>query len=322
MGVDILDRIVERQVLDDHDGRSGARLERVRLDDGSRLVVKRARVADDLSLAATGGIPREALLWASGALDRLPEGVGHAIVDVFDHDGDTVTVMRDLGGRIPGWTRVLSAAECDRVVGAMTAMHAAFVGDVPDAACPLATRLALLAPATMAPFADGANPLPGLVLRGWERFFDLAPPEVTDAVAAHHADPTVLADALSHGPSTLLHGDLWLVNLALDDRAVVLLDWALATHGPPALDLAVLLVGCAAHVAVSREHLIAAFMARSPLTDERSVHLALFAELADLGWNKALDAVEHPDPAKREAEAVDLAWWVERARTALDRWAW
>ena len=35
----LLDRIVERVPLDGHDGRSGARLERVGLDDGTRLVL-------------------------------------------------------------------------------------------------------------------------------------------------------------------------------------------------------------------------------------------------------------------------------------------
>jgi hypothetical protein len=111
-----LDRVVERQVLDGHDGRSGARIERVRLDDGTRLVVKRATPAEDLTVAAGGGVNCEAKLWSSGALGRLPAGVGHAIVDV-QQDGDaTVTVMRDLGDRVPGWSRILSAAECGRIL--------------------------------------------------------------------------------------------------------------------------------------------------------------------------------------------------------------
>lgn len=28
--------------------------------------------------------------------------------------------------------------------------------------------------------------------------------------------------------------------------------------------------------------------------------------LAELGWNKAIDATEHPDPAKRELERTSL----------------
>jgi len=48
------------------------------------------------------------------------------------------------------------------------------------------------------------------------------------------------------------------------------------------------------------------------------VCLALLAGLMWLGWNKALDAAEHPDPAKRERERRDLEWWVRKARTALE----
>jgi hypothetical protein len=51
------------------------------------------------------------------------------------------------------------------------------------------------------------------------------------------------------------------------------------------------------------------------------MHLALFAELADLGWNKALDAAEHDDPAMRARESADLDWWVTQARIALDHYA-
>jgi len=42
------------------------------------------------------------------------------------------------------------------------------------------------------------------------------------------------------------------------------------------------------------------------------------AGLVELGWNKALDAVEHRDPAIRAREVDDLAWWVHEARTTLD----
>jgi Phosphotransferase enzyme family len=317
----LLDRVVERQVLDGHDGRSGARIERVRLDDGTRLVVKRATPAEDLTVVAGGGVDREAVLWSSGALGRLPAGVGHAIVDVHEDGDATVTVMRDLGDRVPGWSRILSAAECGRILDAMTALHDTFAGDVPTAACPLTTRLGLLAPQTMAPLVGGANPLPGVVMRGWERFFELVASDVADTVAAHHADPAPLAGVLSSRLTTLLHADLWLVNLALDDTEVVFLDWAIATNGPPALDLAIFLAGSAAHIAPTREQLIAKFRRRSRHTDDRTMHLALFAELADLGWNKALDAAEHDDPAMRARESADLDWWVTQARIALDQYA-
>ena len=47
---------------------------------------------------------------------------------------------------------------------------------------------------------------------------------------------------------------------------------------------------------------------------------ALLAELADLGWNKALDASEHDDPAIRAREALDIQWWLQQASSAVERY--
>ena len=77
----ILDRAIRREPLDSHDGRSGAVLERVVLDDGTKLVVKTAAPGADLPGAATTDPGRELWLWSSGILGQLPAGVGHAIVD-------------------------------------------------------------------------------------------------------------------------------------------------------------------------------------------------------------------------------------------------
>ena len=40
-----------------------------------------------------------------------------------------------------------------------------------------------------------------------------------------------------------------------------------------------------------------------------------------LGWNKALDVTENPDPIARARERADLDWWVARVRRELDAWA-
>jgi hypothetical protein len=312
----ILDRVVERSVLDDHDGRSGARLERVRLDDGTRLVVKYADPGTDLTIALTGGVERERLLWSSGVLDRLPAGVGHAIVDIFDQDGTTVTVMRDLGDAVPGWKRKLTVRECDRILGALAELHRRFAGTPPDGLCSLETRLTLLSPRVA-----GSQPgeLPRLIVRGWEHFADLVEPSVAEAVFALHDDPSPLTAALRRGGTTMLHADLWPVNLAVLPNEIVLLDWALATEGPPAVDLAIFLSGSAAHVELTREDLITHFRAHHPRTTPADLDLAFLAGLIDLGWNKALDATNHPDPTIRTRETTDLTWWLHHALPALDR---
>ena len=52
--------------------------------------------------------------------------------------------------------------------------------------------------------------------------------------------------------------------------------------------------------------------------DDDAMRLCLLSGLCWLGWNKALDIVEHPDPAVRERERVALSWWLHQAELAFD----
>ena len=322
-GHSALDRVIERRALAGHDGRSGATLERVWLAGGGTLVVKRIPPGGDLVMRATGdGAGRELALWSTGVLDRLPAGVGHPVVDGWQEpDGTVVVVMRDLGSAVLGWHRRLDRHECRRVLAAAAGVHAAYAGPAPSVPdlCPLAVRLPLLWPATMAAELRSGHPLPPLVLRGWELFADLVPGDVAAAVAWAHDDVTRLSGPLSACAPTLAHGDFWLVNLALEDDRVVLLDWGAATLGPGALDLACFLVGNATHVDASREAIVADYVALcGERHDERALQLSLFAALTEMGWNKALDAVDHPDPASRAVAGEELAWWTATARRIAD----
>ena len=103
-GAGLLRDVVEREVLVEHAGLSGAGLERVQLADGRRLVVKRASARTDITLRLLDrSVSGEYVLWKSGALDRLPAGVGHALVDGWLEDDVTVLVMRDLGDTVLSW---------------------------------------------------------------------------------------------------------------------------------------------------------------------------------------------------------------------------
>lgn len=308
----------ERTPMHDHDGRSGSTLERVRLADGSRFVLKRSTPGLDLVGRLTAGPDREWELFTVGVLDVLPDGVGHAIVDAWRDGPDTVVLMRDVGPYIPGWTRTLERAECHRILAAAAAVHDAFRGDRPPGLCDLADRLTLLWPHRMSPLAGGPNPLPALVLRGWRRFADLAGPPVVQAVTTLQDDPLPLVTALGAYPHTLLHGDLWPVNLALEPGQVTLLDWSAATWGPPVVEFAVLLTGGAGHVVGGHDAVLADVRAVSTAwQDEDGLRLGLVAGLMELGWNKALDAAEHPDPRERARARADLEWWVQAAAPGL-----
>jgi Phosphotransferase enzyme family len=311
---------VEWTALTGHEGRSGAGLEHVRLADGTTYVVKRVTRASDVTLALTGGtVSVEYLLWHSGALGRLPPGVSHAVVDGWVDGDTTVLVMDDLGDQVLTWESRLSTEEADWVLARVAAMHRRFLGSPPEETVPLDRLLTLFAPRRIRGLADEGHELAGLARRGWEIFAQTVPADVAGPVLVLLEDPSPLVTALSQGPVTLIHGDLATVNMARDADTLVLLDWALATAAPGALDIAFLLAGCASVLEPSRDHVLRTYAGLAgPAYDARSMRLALLAGLMWLGWNKALDAAEHPDPVTRERERRDLEWWVRKARTALE----
>lgn len=317
----LLAQVTGRVAIDGHDGRSGARLERGILD-GTRVVVKTVEPHTDLSLLL-GGDPagRERRLWAAGVLDRLPAGTGHALIAAGWTDTRLITVMRDLGAAVLTWERRITAAELGRLFGGLAAVHSTFADRPPAGLCDLATRLTLFAPDGLAPFAERFG-LAAAVRRGWECFADLVPGPAAEAVFSTLRDPARLVTMMSAAPPTLCHGDAWLVNVALTDDQVVLLDWALATAGPASLDLVEFTIGCASHVDLPLDDVFAAAReACRPLVDDIAWDATVFWALCELGWNKALDAATHTDPAQRAAAAAELAWWVERADAALSRHA-
>ena len=316
----ILDRVVSSVPLRGHDGRSGAKLERVVLDDGTCLVVKRTSPAVDLVMRVTGAaVSREYVLWRAGVLDRLPPGIGHAVVDAWLDGTETVLAMRDLGDTVVGWDRRLSRQSVRRMWRAVTQAHVAFGSAPVEGLCPLRDRVSIFAPWRMAIEASGGHPLPRAVLRGWKRFANLAPEEVLEAVFRVLEQPERLSDPLARRPGTLIHGDLWLVNVALEESQVTLLDWDLATWAPPALEFALFLDGNSSRVDASRDELVDDFRAVWGADhDEVALRLALFAGLVDLGWNKALDVAEHPAVDVRERERADLEWWIAQARRTLE----
>jgi hypothetical protein len=321
LGSELLDRAVEREPLGEHDGRSGAQLERLRLDDGTRLVLKRFDPSHDLVMQLSGdAFGRELTLWENGAFDGFPPGVDHPIVAGWIDDGVAVLAMRDLTDAVLGWDRVLAREECRRIFAAMIAMHSTTTTRPrPDATVPLENRVAILSPQRLAPFVEDST-LPGAVLKGWDRFFEMVDDDVAGAVASIHARPERLAEPLAARPSGLLHADLSPVNIALEADRVTFFDWAVATWGPSWLEVTRFLVSAMSNVETGTtiDDLVTDYRELSGADhDETAMRLALLCTLCDHGWNKALDAAEHPDAAKRDRERGELDWWASQARTTL-----
>jgi hypothetical protein len=321
-----VDGAVERTVLGPGDGRSGSRLERARLADGTLVVVKRVAPAWDWIVRATGDTGRIVELASSGLLDRVPAALDHTVLGA-ERDGDGwLVVMRDAGPLLVGDRARLDRAANRRVLEAAAALHAAFAA-TPAAErlplCSMTARYSFLSPATAAREAGGSDQVPGLIGRGWERFADLVPADVADPVMAVLDRPELLAAALASSPATLVHGDLKLGNLGFGSGTVVALDWGTQTGwAPPAVELAWYLAINASRIDATRELVLDDFRAsQGEGHDEDTLRLALFGGLVQLGWDKALQATGHADHAVRAREAADLAWWVARAREALAGWS-
>jgi hypothetical protein len=101
--------------------------------------------------------------------------------------------------------------------------------------------------------------------------------------------------------------------------------------GPAELDIGRLIAGCAhlfgpddvradGETIVARLEALVALQVEVSGTahDPAALQLGLLAGLTWLGWNKALDIVEHPDAAVRERERVALSWWLRQADVAFE----
>jgi len=315
---------IHREPLAASDGRSGSLLERVTLAGGEAVVVKHARAASDWIMRAThddGG--RVATLWSSGLLRRVPAVIEHAILAV-ERDGDGwVVVMRDVSAALLPDAARLSRAGSRRVLEAAAALHAAFRDQPPVALCSLADRYGFLSPATARREAGGPDQVPKLIARGWECLPALLPADVAEAVLAVGERPEPFAAELARFPATLVHGDLKLGNVGLLGERVVLLDWGTQTGwAPAAVEVVWYLAVNASRIDATREQVLDDFRAaEGERHDEDALRLALLGGLVQLGWDKALHATEHPDPAVRARERADLDWWTARARDALERWS-
>lgn len=256
--VAVHDRIRHRTPLTDHDGASGALLERAVLEDGTRVVLKTFDPEHDLTMRVPGRtVPLEVELWRSGVLDGLPPALGHAVVDAWQEQGAWLLAMRDVTATVLSYESQLSRETCASILRAADAMHRAFLGRAPGCAWSAEDRIGVFAPRVMSPLADSQDSLPGWVMTGWSRFESIAPADVRDLVALVHHRPQVLtAPLIDVGGRTLLHGDYWTPNVALEPDRIVAIDWALATAGPPVMEFVSFLVGCATQVDASMDQLL------------------------------------------------------------------
>ena len=301
-------------------GKSGARLERVWIDDAA-YVLKYLDESADWTLRAAA-VPGSATveLWRRGILADLPDCLVQPIVAVA-HDRDdphlSAILMHDVGDLlVPAVDDPVPLEQHLGFLDHMAALHAAFwetEGGTDPAidVVPAERRYLELSPRMAAAEAAlGSDHLvPRLVAQGWPLLEEVAPSAAGVVVPLVH-DPAPLIAALEATPQTFVHGNWKLDNLGTDPEGrTVLLDWELPGRGAALSDLAWYLAINCRRLPTSKEQAVddyrAALERRGVATDgwwERQLDLCLVGALVQFGWEKALGGYDD-----------ELAWWEEQA---------
>jgi aminoglycoside phosphotransferase (APT) family kinase protein len=303
-------------------GWSGNALERVRLADGRSLVAKRLVPGSDWIGRATRDRGREALLWTTGVLERVPAAIDAAVVAVV-RDGDAWwVVMRDVSGQLFDASSTLSRQDSRRVLKAANLMWEKFWGERIDVLCSLTDRLGMTAPQVSERERWGVDLLPKQFEMAWEAFAEAADDDVALPVLAIVAEPLPLAAALEASGTTLIHADLRDENMGLTEHGIVLLDWGIATQGHPTVELAWYLMHDAWRIDATHDEVVDDFRrVRGDRDDPDALELGLIAGLVMYGWVLGHSAIVHPDPAERAWARSELDWWIPRVRRAFETWS-
>ncbi|MDP9336311.1 MAG: phosphotransferase [Actinomycetota bacterium] len=309
---DAQDRVVVRP----GDARSGSVFELVTID-GQRYFAKTLGYRNDWIMRITGDRDLRTLkIWRAGIMSEVPAEIDHAVVgmaaDGENEDALLTILMRDIGAHlIPEGDEVISLETHLGLMDGLAALSARYWAWRDDLGLTtIEERLRFFAPDNIATEAAVDDPPPPIVVatQGWHRLAQRAP-AFADLLAAIHADPTPLADAMRATPATFLQGDWKMGNLGMHpDGRTILLDWAYPGAGPVCWDLAWYLAINCRRLPLTKEATIDALRAalerHGVSTDgwfELQLDLCLLGMAACIGWEKAM------------GDADEYAWWERHA---------
>jgi hypothetical protein len=300
-------------------GWSGNAIERVVLADGRRLIAKRIVPGRAWIDRHTKDGGREALLFTSGVLDRLPESIDHAAI-AAERDGETWWVlMRDVSGSLLPDGKRLSRDEHRGILAAANGMWEEFWGEHVPHVCSLRDCFQLFSPRIGEAERDSLDLLPKQYAVFWEAFAEAVDRDVADSLLELVDDPGPLVAALDARGTTLIHADIRDEQIGLDGDRLILLDWGRASQGHPVVDFFWSICHNAWRIDASHDELVEDFRrARGERDDPEAVDLGVIAGLVMYGWVFGHSAAYHPDPLEREWARNELAWWVPRARQGLE----
>ena len=299
--------------------RSGSRLERIWLEDGSTRILKTQLVANDWLARRTCDTGR---FHCPELLDRVGRVIDHCTIDVSSCGGGWQLLQRDVStGLVPQGSSI-SLDAFRSLFRAVDALHDELDGQPVDGLCPLANRYLICSPAAEA--ADGDPRALATLREWWGELVEIVPDEVADAVISLLCDPTPLAEALSQYDSTLLHGDLKLENAAFFGDKPALFDWGSMTGlGPRWADWAFFIVSLDRVVGDMSIPELAEAIAHGlgPNHDDQCRDLALMGCLTQFGALMGVHAAGRVPAWYPYEHHFDLQFFVAAARRALDRWS-
>ena len=192
-----------REVVTRDDGKSGSVFELVTID-GQRYFAKTLGYRTDWIMRVTGDRDLRPLkIWRAGIMSGAPAEVDHAIVgmaaDGENEDALLTVLMRDIGEHlIPEGDTVIPLPTHERLIDGLAALSARYWGWQDDISLTtIEERLRFFAPDNIAAEAavdDPPAPI-AVAMQGWPRVAELDP-ALAELLAAIHATPTPLADAM------------------------------------------------------------------------------------------------------------------------------
>jgi Phosphotransferase enzyme family len=313
---ELLAGVESRVEVNPDDGKSGSTFERVTID-GQPFFAKTLGYRTDWIMRVTGDRDLRSLkIWRAGIMRDAPPEIDHTVVGMAaDGEGEDALLtilMRDIGEHlfVEGDTKISLGDHLGLLDGlaALSARYWRWGDDI--GLTTLDERVRFFAPDNIAAEVAVADPpVPiRVAAQGWVQLAERAP-ALSELVAAIHAAPRALTDAMRSTPATFLHGDWKLGNLGRHpDGRTILLDWAYPGSGPVLWDLGWYLALNAARLPIDKEATIAAFRdaleRRGVATAgwfDLQLDLCLLAITACFGWEKAVGADD------------ELRWWEARA---------
>ena len=316
-----------------NNGWSGAQLRRLVRGDSAAFIVKRTSWSLDwIARSTRDHALREAVVAADPV--PFPPPLSNAYLGAAIDGRMAAILMPDLSAELLPWdeARAIDAATLDRVLEAIAALHALPWADLrarPEGLhwpwCPLRERIELLTPASARRYRDGGLSIGDRFLEGWAAFDRLAPAPAVSLIRRLGEDSSPLLAALERLPSTGLHGDLKLANVALRaDGTVAFIDWQMTMFAPLAVDLGWFLVSNVGQLPRAPEPTFERYLGFARDVDvagdpELQLDLAILVGLLLRGWRKGLDAEAGLTLPTGQPATDDLQWWAERAIMAANR---